>query len=116
PPLMPHPSRNVFLTDYFELAQPAFGGTQSADAVVDKISSLCREFRVELLLDIEIDRVAAGGAMARSAPRWFGEAPILDRIDPRQPKDTADAAYARFDDPHAARELSAWWIDRLVRL
>ena len=28
----------------------------------------------------------------------------------------ADAVYARFDDPHAARELSAWWIDRLVRL
>jgi len=116
PPFLPHASGNIFLTDDFELAHPAFGGTQSADDVVAKISSLCREFGLELLLDIEVDRVAAGGAMARSAPRWFGEAAIPDRIDPRQPKDIADAAYARFDDPHAARELSPWWIDRLVRL
>jgi starch synthase (maltosyl-transferring) len=116
PPFLPHASGNAFLTDDFELPHPIFGETQSADELVGRISSLCRKFGLKLLLDIEIDRVAAGGAMARSAPRWFGAAPIPDRIDPRQPKDMADAAYARFDDPHAAPELSAWWIDRLVRL
>jgi starch synthase (maltosyl-transferring) len=116
PPFLPHASGNIFLTDDFELAHPAFGETRSADDLVLEISSLCREFELKLLLDIEIDRVAAGGAMARSAARWFGETPIPDRIDPRQPTDMADAVYARFDDPYAARELSAWWIDRLVRL
>ena len=116
PPFLPHASGNVFLTDDFEFAHPVLGGTKSADELVAEIASRCGAFGLRLLLDIQIDRVAAGGAMARSAPRWFGEAPIPDRIDPRQPKDTADAAYARFDDPHAARELSAWWIDRLVRL
>ncbi|MEN3380446.1 MAG: hypothetical protein V7608_490, partial [Hyphomicrobiales bacterium] len=98
PPFLPHAGGNVFLTDDFELAHPALGGTQSADEAVAKISALCREVGLKLFLDIEIDRVAAGGAMARSAPRWFGAAPIPDRIDPRQPKDIADAASARFDD------------------
>ena len=107
PPFLPHASGNVFLTDDFEFAHPVLGGTKSADELVAEIASRCGAFGLRLLLDIQIDRVAAGGAMARSAPRWFGEAPIPDRIDPRQPKDTADAAYARFDDPYAARELSA---------
>src|SRR4051812_30889928 len=116
PPFLPHPNGNVFLTDDFELAHPLYEDTRSADELVGKIASLCGEFALRLLLDIELDRVAAGGAMARSAPRWFGETPTPDRIDPRQPKDIPGAAYARFDDPAAARELSGWWVDRIIRL
>jgi starch synthase (maltosyl-transferring) len=70
-----------------------------------------------LLVDIVLDRVARGGVMARSAPRWFREEfAALGRIDPRCAREETEAAYARFDDPETGGQLIGWWTDRLVRL
>ena len=63
-----------------------------------------------------LDRVAADGAMARSAPHWFYRSGTADIVDPRQTQLGLEAVPARFDDPHRASELTAWWVDRLIRL
>ncbi|TMI99497.1 MAG: DUF3416 domain-containing protein, partial [Alphaproteobacteria bacterium] len=117
PPFLPGAGGNVLLTDDFEKAHPLFEEAGSADELVAKISAACREFGLSLLIDIVLDRVARGGVMARSAPRWFREPETApDAIDPRRGKLAADAADANFADPDAGPQLTAWWIDRLVRL
>jgi starch synthase (maltosyl-transferring) len=117
PPFIPHASGDVFLTDDFERTNPAIAQDASADEIVARISSLCREFDLKLIVDIVLDRVAAGGAMARSAPKWFHQTSAFhDTIDPRQSRGDVDAAFARFDEPETNLQLCNWWIDRLVRL
>src|SRR6185369_13642681 len=73
PPFLPNAGGNVFLTDDFEKPHPLLQTSGSADDAVAQISAACGEFGLALLVDIVIDRVALGGVMARSAPRWFRE-------------------------------------------
>ena len=54
--------------------------------------------------------------MARSAPHWFYRTGTTDVVDPRQAQLGLEAVPARFEDPQRATELTAWWIDRLIRL
>ena len=117
PPFLPGADGNVLLTDDFEKAHPLFEEAGSADELIAKASRACGEFGLALLIDIVIDRVARGGIMARSAPRWFREPEsATPAIDPRRGKLEADAAYAHFEDAEAAQQLTGWWVDRLVRL
>lgn len=117
PPFQPHGSGNVFLADDFEKPNPLLGTSGSADGTVADIAAACRAFGLALLIDIVLDRVARGGAMARSAPRWFREdVGAASTLDPRRTRHDADAADANFEDPAAGPELTTWWVDRLVRL
>jgi len=117
PPFQPDGSGNVFLADDFEKPHPLLGASGSADGAVADISAACRELELALLIDIVLDRVARGGAMARSAPRWFREhVTATNTLDPRRARHEVDAADANFEDPAAGPQLIAWWIDRLVRL
>ena len=66
------------------------------------------------MLDLVLDRVAADGAMARSAPNWFYRDGSSDVVDPREKQLGPEALPARFAERE--HELTAWWTDRVVRL
>jgi starch synthase (maltosyl-transferring) len=112
----PAPNDDIFLTDDFERANPALQSAGDADETVQEIAATAREAGLSLLLDIVVDRVAADGAMARSASHWFYRTGPADVVDPRQTQLGLEALPARFDDPQRATELTAWWVDRLIRL
>jgi len=116
PAFAPAPNADIFLTDDFERANPVFEPTGDADATLDELAAVASKAGLSLLLDIVLDRVAAEGAMARSAPHWFYRTGPSDVVDPRQTQLGLEALPARFDDPHRATELTAWWADRLIRL
>jgi starch synthase (maltosyl-transferring) len=116
PVFAPLPGGNLFLADDFEKAAPFLGLGDSADAAVRRLSAMAQESRLGVVLDIVIDRVAAEGAMARSAPGWFHARVTEGVIDPRKPQFTVGALPARVDDEHYAEQLREWWVDRLIRL
>jgi starch synthase (maltosyl-transferring) len=116
PIFAPSSAGDIFLTDDFEKTNPALQDGQDADATAQHVAELCRAAGLHPLLDIVLDRVAAEGAMARSAAHWFYRNAGADVVDPRQVQLDPDALPARFDDPVRERELTAWWTDRLVRL
>jgi starch synthase (maltosyl-transferring) len=117
PPFQPDGSGNVFLADDFEKPHPLLGASGSADGAVADISAACRELELALLIDIVLDRVARGGAMARLRTALVSRTCHRDNtLDPRRARHEVDAADANFEDPAAGPQLIAWWIDRLVRL
>jgi starch synthase (maltosyl-transferring) len=109
-------SGDIFLTDDFERASPHLQPSGDADATVQQLAAIARDAGLSLLLDIVLDRVAADGTMARSAPHWFYRTGASDIVDPRQEQLELDALPARFDDRQRTAEFAAWWIDRLIRL
>ena len=116
PIFAPASNGDIFLTDDFERADPALEPNGDADATVRELAKISNETGLSLLLDVVLDRVAADGAMARSAPHWFYRSGAADVVDPRQASLGLEAVPARFEDPQRAGELTAWWIDRLIRL
>ena len=84
PIFAPAASGDIFLIDDYERTNPTLQLTEAADAAVLDIASLAREAGLHLLLDLVLDRVAADGAMARSAPHWFYRSAGSDVIDPRE--------------------------------
>jgi starch synthase (maltosyl-transferring) len=109
------PGTDIFLVDDYEKSNRDIDGSD-ADATVRRIADQCAASGLGLLLDLVLDRVAAEGAMARSAPHWFYRSAGPDIVDPRQAQLSPDALPARFDDPLREQELTAWWTDRIVRL
>jgi starch synthase (maltosyl-transferring) len=116
PIFAPGPNDDIFLTDDFERAIPTLQSAGDADTTVQELAATARQSGLSLLVDIVLDRVAAEGAMARSAPHWFYRTGVTDIVDPRQAQLELEALPARFDDPQRVAELTAWWIDRLIRL
>ena len=114
PVFAPAPSGDIFLTDDFERTNPAIAEGQDADTTVRHLAQLCRETGLQLVLDLVLDRVAAEGAMARSAPNWFYRDGSLDVVDPREKQLGPEALPARFAERE--HELTAWWTDRVIRL
>ncbi|HXO86056.1 MAG TPA: hypothetical protein VN803_11090, partial [Gemmatimonadales bacterium] len=116
PIFAPASNSDIFLTDDFERADPALEPNGDADTTVRELATIGSEAGPSLLLDVVLDRVAADGAMARSAPHWFYRSGAGDVVDPRQVQLGLEAVPARFEDPQRAGELTAWWVDRLIRL
>ena len=84
PVFAPAPSGDIFLTDDFERTNPAISEEHDADATIRHLAQLCRKTGLHLVLDLVLDRVAADGAMARSAPHWFYRDGSSDVVDPRR--------------------------------
>src|SRR4029079_4720025 len=106
----------IFLPDDVERADPKLESAADADGTAQQLARLSREARLSLILDIVLDRVAAEGAMARSASHWFYRSGPADIVDPRQAQLGLEALPARFDEAQRVGELTAWWVDRLIRL
>ncbi len=87
---------------------PAMGGGEAAEGLRG-LASLARAQGVSLLLDVALDRVAAGAALAAMAPSGlFAEPDPEAPLDPRREDDMA-AALARPVDEEAAERLGRWW-------
>jgi starch synthase (maltosyl-transferring) len=115
PVFAPGRARNVFLTGDFECAHPVFRSDLGADEVVAEIANKCRQNELELIIDIVLGRVDAGGALASSHSSLFAAPPSRDRVvDPRSVE--SEGARARFDSDEAAEELVTLWNQRLGRL
>ena len=118
PLFAPGGTGDIFLAADHERVHPALGVDASVDEVVARLAQLCARHGLGLILDIVVDRVASEGSLANSPRPWFRSARLAEdpAPDPRAAPAPANAVYARFDDPAAAQELTAWWVDRLVRL
>jgi starch synthase (maltosyl-transferring) len=108
---------DIFLTADHERVHPLIGTVPNADAFVEEFAHACGQHGLQLFADVVIDRVASDAQIAKSQASWFHAAqPSGQRVDPRSTLRQTDALYARFDDPTVAKELAAWWIERLGRL
>ncbi|HKS62429.1 MAG TPA: hypothetical protein VJT13_12055, partial [Xanthobacteraceae bacterium] len=116
PIFTPTATQDLFLIDDFERTNAVLRLKEEADAAVQDLAGVAREAGLYLLLDLVLDRVAADGAMARSAPHWFYRSAGSDVVDPREAQLGAEAVPARFEDPEREKELTAWWVDRIIRL
>jgi starch synthase (maltosyl-transferring) len=118
PLFAPGGSGDIFLTADHEAIHPALGVDGPADQAVAGLAEACARHGLGLILDIMVDRVANEGSLANSPRPWFRGTRLAQdpAPDPRAAPAPANAVYARFDEPAAAEELTAWWVDRLVRL
>jgi starch synthase (maltosyl-transferring) len=124
PLFAPGETGDIFLTGSHETVHPALHRTQdgekdgeAADQAFAELAGLCRQNGLGLFADIVVGRAAPDADLARTNPGWFHVSKITDeRVDPRLPLDHADAAYPRFDDAGVAEHVTAWWVERLLRL
>jgi len=118
PLFAPGGTGDIFLAADHDRVHRALGVDASADEVVADVAQMCGRHGLGLILDIVVDRVASEGALANSPRLWFRSTRLAEdpAPDPRTPPAPANAVYARFDDPAAAEELTAWWTARLMRL
>ena len=117
PLFAPGASGDLFLTGDHERTHPVIASPLPADQAVAELAEACRPQNLQLYMDVVLGRIAPDAKLAASAPSWFKTvAPKQQRVDPRGSLAEPDAAYARFDDPAAAVQLTEWWIERLRRL
>ena len=118
PLFAPGGTGDIFLAADHDRVHPALGIDASADEAVAHVAQMCARRGLRLILDIVVDRVASEGSLANSPRPWFRSARFAEdpAPDPRAAPAPANAVYARFDNPAAAEELTAWWTERLVRL
>jgi len=96
---------------------PGLRASGHADEGLHRLAQHAHAAGLSLLIDLVLDRVAADGELARAHPAWFHPyEPARVRLDPRHSAQEDNAAYANFDDPHAAAQLGAWWSKRLAAL
>ena len=116
PVFAPGGGGDMFLAGNHEQAHPAFAEALSADGLVGEFAQACRQHGLQLLVDVVLGRVASDADLATGDVSWFRPGDAGERVDPRGPLQAADTAYARFEDPVIAKEVTDWWIDRLKRL
>jgi starch synthase (maltosyl-transferring) len=114
PVFAPGESGDLFLAGDADRAAAVLEETASADESVARVAALCREHELSLLLDVVLDRVAAGSPLAASLPV---QASSFDDkvVDPRQ-SGSRHAVLLDFDRPDATRALTDFWTGRLLRL
>ncbi|MBW3549935.1 MAG: DUF3416 domain-containing protein [Proteobacteria bacterium] len=97
-----------------ERLAPVLGGGNAAEALT-RLSALCRERGLWIVLDVRLDQVAGDAPVVTAMPHRFRPHRTIDGAlpDPRRPPETAGAAIARFgDEPD---ELTDWWCKQLSR-
>jgi starch synthase (maltosyl-transferring) len=108
---------DLFLAADHERPHAAIAGSVPVDQLVSSICRVCEQHRLLLYVDVVLGRLALDAALVASEPDWFrSELPSAERVDPRGSLAEPYAAYGRFDDPSAARQLADWWSERLCRL
>ena len=112
----PGDNGDLFLSSDHERANPAIEPGAAVDPIVGEFARACQENSLQLLLDIVVGRVATTCTIAKSRPEWFCLDATGARVDPRDTRGHGDAAVGRFEDPTIAKQIAAWWIERLARL
>ncbi|OZI61080.1 maltotransferase domain-containing protein [Bordetella genomosp. 11] len=110
---LPDPAGNPYVPADPGRLNPALGDL-ALDEALATLSSLCGKYRLALMVDIVLDRVAAHGAMAQAHPDWYAAPEGVDAVlDPRKPLEERHALPLRRDGGRAPDGLVADWIERL---
>jgi starch synthase (maltosyl-transferring) len=107
----PFHGNDLFLAEDFDRPHPVLQAEGDADAALRAITAACTAHGLTPLLDVMVERVAAGGAIAAANPDLFRPPDPARALDPRCYAPEGDIAAARFDD--AAEALADWWGERL---
>jgi starch synthase (maltosyl-transferring) len=116
PLFAPDQEGDLFLSADHERAHPALPSAPTADELTSIFAQICHKNGLQLYLDVVVGRIAADAMLARTAPHWFHADRSGPRIDPRTALRTSNVAYGRFEEISIAKELTTWWIERLLRL
>lgn len=104
---------DLFLTSDFDQTDTRiFAG--AVDATAEKLADLCSNSDLRLILDVQLNCVAADEVVAREYPQLFFRSSSRDIVDPRHSLLPPNAFPARFGD--AERELVEFFASRLVRI
>jgi len=110
PVTLPGSRGDLFLTADFDKPDPRLGPFVSTQALIASLAASAKRARLEVLLDVVLDRVATDQIDDRThRPPSHG----AGLVDPRVKSSDLDAAIARFDDPEASKRLLSQWIERL---
>jgi starch synthase (maltosyl-transferring) len=112
PPVFLHKEGDPLLIESFDELQPRFSAIGSVEKCLAELARLASRAKLDLLLDVVLDRVALDGAVTASAPHLFKRSPPSAAFDPR--REDLDAAYFRFDEAELRREIADWWTRRLL--
>ena len=99
----------MFLPADFRELHPALAWPDTAQSGLRWIAREARERGLSLLLDVVLDRVAAGSAIAAGSPQLF-PVPDIAILDPRRGHGGSEAARSRFD----REETVCRWMERLI--
>ena len=91
---------------------PALGGGDP-EAALRGLAAMARAQGVSLLLDVTLDRVAAGSALASTASGLFSPPDPEAPLDPRR-DDDMEAALARPQGAEDGARLGRWWAAQLA--
>ncbi|CAM3422208.1 Alpha-1,4-glucan:maltose-1-phosphate maltosyltransferase [Bordetella sputigena] len=109
----PDPAGNPYVPSDPGRLNPALGEL-ALDETLATLSSLCDKHRLALMVDLVLDRVAAGGAMAHAHPDWYEHPDGVDALrDPRKPLEERHALPLRRDGGVAPAGFIADWVERL---
>ncbi len=108
----PFAAEDLRVAEDFDRAHPALAAGDDALAALHAIAAACTAHGLVPLLDVVLDRVAAGGPMAAARPDLFRAPDPARALDPRSYPAAGDIAAARFDD--AAEPLARWWAAQLA--
>ncbi|ANN67486.1 alpha-1,4-glucan--maltose-1-phosphate maltosyltransferase [Bordetella bronchialis] len=109
----PDPEGNPYVPADAERLNPSLGDL-ALDEALATLSSLCARHRLSLMVDVVLDRVAAGGAMAAAHPDWYTDPGGVDALrDPRKPLEERHALPLRRDGGRAPQGYVAGWVERL---
>ncbi len=110
PPFAPARSGDMLLVADHDHPHPSLEAPGDGTDAISRIAAACSARGLALMLDLVVDRVAAGGALAATHPRSYGTAgSVGERPDPRRPAPSRDAAYLDL----ASADVAAWWGERV---
>jgi starch synthase (maltosyl-transferring) len=117
PMFAPGRDGDIFLSGDHEALHPTLGWDGPADAGIARLAEDCARHELRLILDLVADRVAIDAVIRARQPNWFDVAePGPEPPDPRNKPRSREVAETRFDADEPARQLGAWWAERLRRL
>jgi len=112
PVFLPGRSGSILLAADHDRLHPLLGWQGDALAGLRRIAEAARSCRLTPMLDVRLERVAAGSRLAEASP--FRTEARSAPLDPRTYTDEADAAEARSDSDAAIDALAGWWAARLA--
>src|SRR5579875_3383970 len=113
PVFAPGAEGNLFHPADFTHLHAALAWQQDADAGLRHLAAICARHGVRLLLDVVLDRVAAGSLLARADAFAPPERPNV--VDPRARPHDPGAAEARAGTDAEIEALGAFWAGHLTR-